>query len=87
MRGPGLASADWAIWKEFTFKTPLNREDTTLQFRWENFNFFNRTNLGQPNNDVDSDEAGRITGLAGVGSGFGVIGPMRRMQFGLRLAW
>lgn len=87
MRGPGLATADWAIWKEFTFKTPLNREDTTLQFRWENFNFFNRTNLGQPNNDVDSDEAGRITGLAGVGSGFGVIGPMRRMQFGLRLAW
>ena len=87
IRGPGLSSADWALWKEFTFKTPLNREDTTLQFRWENFNSFNRTNLGLPNSAVDSDSAGRITDLAGAGSGFGVIGPMRRMQFGLRLVW
>ncbi len=87
MRGPGLASADWAFWKEFTFRTPLNRELTTLQFRWENYNFFNRTNLGQPDNTVDSSTAGRITQLAGAGSGFGIIGPMRRMQFGLRLVW
>ena len=87
MRGPGMASADWAFWKEFKFKTPLNREETKLQFRWENYNFFNRTNMGMPDNTVDSSTAGRITQLAGAGSGFGIIGPMRRMQFGLRLAW
>lgn len=87
MRGPGYASADWSFWKEFTFKTPLNREVTSLQFRWENYNLFNRTNMGAPDTTVDSSTAGKITSLAGAGSGFGIIGPMRRMQFGLRLAW
>ena len=87
MRGPGMATADWAFWKEFTFKTPLNAEATKLQFRWENYNLFNRTNMGMPDNTVDSSTAGRITQLAGAGSGFGIIGPMRRMQFGLRLVW
>ena len=82
-----MASADWAFWKEFKFKTPLNREETKIQFRWENYNLFNRTNMGMPDNTVDSSTAGRITQLAGAGSGFGIIGPMRRMQFGLRLAW
>jgi hypothetical protein len=81
IRGPGLASADWSFWKEFDI-----RERIKLQFRWENFNFFNRTNLGQPNNTVDGSAAGRITSLAGAGSGFGYV-PMRRMQFGLRLSW
>jgi TonB-dependent receptor-like protein len=86
IRGPGLASADWALWKEFRFSSPLN-EDTRLQFRWENYNTFNRTQLGPPNNTVDSSLAGRITTLAGAGGGFGVLVPMRRMQFGLRLSW
>ena len=81
MRGPGLASADWSFWKEFAV-----REQLRIQFRWENFNFFNRANLGQPNNTVDSSTAGRITSLAGAGSGFGYV-PMRRMQFGLRMSW
>ena len=81
LRGPGLASADWSFWKEFEI-----RERIRLQFRWENFNFFNRANLGQPNNTVDSTTAGRITSLGGAGSGFGSF-PMRRMQFGLRLSW
>jgi hypothetical protein len=86
IRGPGLASADWALWKEFKFGTPLN-EETKLEFRWENFNAFNRTQLGPPNNTVDGSLAGRITTLAGAGGGFGVLVPMRRMQFGLRLSW
>lgn len=86
MRGPGLISANWALWKQFSFKTPLSREETTLAFRWESFNAFNNTNLGQPDNYVDSSTAGQITSLAGAGIGFGYI-PMRRMQFGLRLAW
>ena len=82
-----MATADWAFWKEFTFKTPLNAEATKLQFRWENYNLLNRTNMGMPDNTVDNSTAGRITQLAGAGSGFGIIGPMRRMQFGLRLVW
>lgn len=81
LRGPGYSSADWAVWKEFYFKTPLAREETTLQFRWESFNLFNRTNLAQPDNTADSSTAGRIFGILGNGV------YMRRMQFGLRLVW
>jgi hypothetical protein len=84
MRGPGLIAADWSFFKQFSFKTPLNRENTTLEFRWENFNFFNNTNLDIPGLAVDSSLAGKITNLAGSGPG-GVT--MRRMQFGLRLGW
>jgi len=84
--GPGFSGADWAFFKEFTFKTPLNRERTSLQFRWENFNFFNKANLGLPNNATDSSTAGVITGLESPGTQFGYA-PMRRMQFGLRLLW
>lgn len=84
LRGPALIAADWSFFKQFSFTSPLNRENTTLEFRWENFNFFNNTNLDIPNPAVDSSLAGKITGLAGSGPG-GVT--MRRMQFGLRLGW
>jgi hypothetical protein len=82
--GPGLKSADWALWKEFAFHTPLNREETTVQFRWENFNVFNFTNLGTPNSTIDSGAAGQITSLAGSGAATAF---MRRMQFALKLIW
>ena len=78
IRGPGFASADWALWKEFYFKTPLAKEETTLQVRVETFNLFNRTNRQNPNNTADDPNAGLI---------FGILTPMRRMQLGLRLAW
>jgi hypothetical protein len=78
MEGPGLISADWALWKQFNFTSPLNREQTTLEFRWENFNAFNNTNLALPNTTVDTSTAGVISD---------VMVPMRRMQFGLRLIW
>ncbi len=81
IRGPGLSSADWAVWKEFNFKTPLAKEDTTLQVRWENFNTFNHANLGNPDNTADSGTAGRIFAILGNGV------YMRRMQFGLRLVF
>jgi hypothetical protein len=84
MRGPNFVRADWSFWKETTFKTPLNRESTTLEFRWENFDFWNNADRGLPNNTVDSATAGRITSLAGLLAG--TVG-MRRMQFGLRLRW
>ena len=61
------------------------------QFRWENFNFFNNTNLGQPVAAVDSSIAGRIVSLQGslqgAGPGVGGLATMRRMQFGLRMNW
>lgn len=83
IRGPLLASADWAFGKDFIFT-----ETKRLEFRWENFNFFNHANLALPVATVDSLTAGRILGLAGSQS-FGGAGtvPMRRMQFGLRLNW
>ena len=84
--GPGFSGADWALFKEFTFKTPLNRERTALQFRWESFNTFNKANLGLPNTATDSSTAGVITGLQSPGTQFGYA-PMRRMQFGFRLQW
>src|SRR5207247_10275549 len=67
----GFASADWALWKEFYFKTPLAKEDTTLQVRVETFDLFNRTNRQNPINTADDPNAGLI---------FGILTPMRRMQ-------
>ena len=46
--------------------------------RVETFNLYNRTNRQNPNNTADNPNAGLI---------FGILTPMRRMQFGLRLAW
>jgi hypothetical protein len=78
LRGPSFFSADWSLGKEARFKTPLAREATTLEFRVEGYNLFNRTNLGSPNGTADSSTAGQI---------FAIQGTMRRLQFGLHLAW
>ena len=77
IRGPNLATADWGLNKSFSLA-----EKAHLQFRWEVFNAFNRTNLGLPNNSVDTGSAGLISSLAS-----GPTLGMRRMQFGLRLGW
>jgi hypothetical protein len=77
LRGPSFFTADWALWKNFGFRSPLS-ENTTLEFRWETFNLFNNTNLDTPANTADSATAGQITAIEGT---------MRRMQFGLRLVW
>ncbi len=66
--GPGLFRADLALQK--TFKIT---ERTSFEFQWEAYNAFNRTNLGQPNGQVDSSTAGVINGTADI---------MRRMQLG-----
>lgn len=70
IRGPGIATVNWSLFKNFTI-----REDYRLQFRWEVFNAFNRTNLANPENNFDSGRAGKI---------FGLFEPMRNMQFALR---
>src|SRR5581483_1199019 len=84
IRGPGMIGTDWALWKEFRFSTPLNREGTVLQFRWENFNALNHAPLGEPNMTVDSSTAGEITSLQGTFLKANST-TMRRMEFTLRL--
>ncbi len=82
--GPSFASANWALWKTFRFKTPLAREDTSLEFRFESFNLFNRTNKSNPDGCANCSTAGQIT------STFGVVSSgsqMREFQFGIRLAF
>jgi len=75
--GPPWYSADWALWKQFGFKTPLS-EDTTLQVRFESFNLFNYTNKANPDGTANDSTAGQI---------FNTFSPMRQFQFGLRLVW
>jgi hypothetical protein len=74
----------WAFSKEFRFDSPLNRDNTLFQIRWENYNFFNHPVLGNPNMVIDSSLAGKITTLGGLGGGDGYV-PPRRMQFTARI--
>jgi hypothetical protein len=76
LRGPGLINADWALSKDFTFSSPLNRESTRVQIRAESFNIWNNTNLGLPNANVDQTSAGQITSLQST---------MRRLEFGVHI--
>ena len=69
LRGPAQYLLDLALAKEFVI-----REGKTIEFRWENFNALNHTNLGLPAATVDESGAGRITYAAAA---------MRQMQFGL----
>ncbi len=75
LRAPGVGLADWSFFKNFQLTEKLK-----LQFRWENFNFFNRTNL--THFVVSGVDAG-----AAAGKIFGISEPMRNMQFALRLSW
>ncbi len=73
--GPNHFNADASLAKSFQLT-----ERVAAQFRAELFNAFNHVNFGQPNGQVDSPTAGRITSLA-------TLSQMRRWQFGLRLAF
>jgi hypothetical protein len=76
--GPGFFTANWALWKEFRFKTFLAKESTTLQLRFESFNLFNRANRSNPDGTANNSTAGQI---------FNIITPMRQLQFGVRMHW
>jgi len=71
-RGPGYTDFDMGLMKHFQLKDRLN---TT--FRFETFNVFNHTNLGQPNNTVTNGTFGKITSASDP----------RILQFALRLNW
>jgi hypothetical protein len=70
--GPGAANVDFALAKTWNVAGR-----STLEFRWEVFNLFNRANFDLPN---------RIFGNANFGRIFSAKNP-REMQFGLRLGF
>jgi hypothetical protein len=72
-RGPGFATFDFAIAKNFRI-----REGSRLQFRMETFNLFNRTNFNNPNSTV--------TAGANFGKLLSANDP-RVLQFGLRFVF
>ena len=74
--GPGLGNVDFSI-----FKNTSITESTSLQFRTEFFNLFNRTNLGTPNATVFS--SGAINPSAGLITSLATF--PRQIQFGLKL--
>jgi hypothetical protein len=73
--GPRFINQDLSLAKSFNLT-----ERYRLSLRAETFNTFNHTNLGDPNSDVTSPDAGKITGIAPSYQ-------MRRVQFGFRLDW
>jgi hypothetical protein len=72
-RGPGYGSVDTSLFKNFKL-----HEDIKLQFRWEAFNLFNRTNLFIPNAILNAP--------TNFGRSTAAFAP-RQMQFALRLVF
>ena len=68
--GPNYINVDFNARKDFTL------ERFTVQFKSEFFNLFNRTQLGLPNNNVQSSAFGGITSSSA---------PAREIQFGLKV--
>jgi hypothetical protein len=68
--GPGYLNLD------FNARKDLKIERFTTQFKAEFFNLFNRTQLGLPNNNVQSSSFGSITSSAASA---------REIQFGLKV--
>jgi hypothetical protein len=70
LEGPGVATVNLSLVKNFKL-----REHTSLQFRAETFNLFNRANFDLPDNFVGSPTFGQILSA----------GSPRRLQLGLKL--
>lgn len=68
--GPHFIQQDISLKKTFHLT-----ERFGLTFRGDATNMFNHTNLGNPNSDIESSQAGQITGLAFGGNN------MRKLQF------
>ena len=74
VRGPGIASMNLGLHKEFSLT-----ERYKLEFRTEAFNALNRTNFDNPNSNRSSGAFGTITSTN--------LNPARQVQFALRLAF
>ncbi len=68
--GPSFIQQDLSLFKTFAITEKIN-----FVLRTDATNVFNHTNLGGPNSDIQSPNAGQITGLAFGGNN------MRRLQF------
>jgi hypothetical protein len=79
LRGPGLFNWDFGVFREFSLS-----ERYKLQFRMESFNFTNTPHLGQPDNDVTSDNFMTITSTTNLARE-GI--DERQFRFGLRLSF
>ena len=55
LRGPGLSTIDWGMYKNFRVTEAIN-----LQFRSEFFNLLNHTNFGNPSATVGNSDFGQI---------------------------
>ncbi|HEV8039930.1 MAG TPA: TonB-dependent receptor [Bryobacteraceae bacterium] len=71
--GPHFIQQDLSAFKTFKFT-----ERFSFTLRTDSRNIFNHTNLGLPNSDVQSPNAGQITGTAGAAQG---ANGMRQLQF------
>jgi outer membrane receptor protein involved in Fe transport len=71
--GPGFASTDLSLAKSLTLT-----ERVHLELRWDAFNAFNKQNLANPNNYVDTATAGQITSIEDS---------RRRMQIGAHITF
>jgi outer membrane receptor protein involved in Fe transport len=71
LRGPGYVTFDMSLQRRLGMG-----ERVAATLRWDVFNLFNRTNLGNPNTDITASTAGTISSLAG---------DPRVMQFAIRL--
>lgn len=69
-QAPGMGQYDFSMLKTFGLS-----ESSTLQFRAEFFNIFNRANFGLPNNDISSPTFGQVQSA---------LAP-RQIQFALKL--
>ena len=75
LRGPAFSQADVSVAKNIALK-----ENTTLQFRSDIFNLFNKVNLDNPFSCVDCQTGGQILNTA-----FGGTALQRQIMFSLRL--
>ncbi|MBI4444885.1 MAG: TonB-dependent receptor [Acidobacteria bacterium] len=82
VQGPGVSTVDFSLVKN----TPVAKfsEDFSIQFRFEAFNIFNRSNFGTPARNV-FDGAGRPIGTAGRITRTTTTG--RQLQFALKLVF
>jgi hypothetical protein len=93
LRGPGVASWDLGVFRQFELPRQMN-----IQFRMEAFNVTNRPRFRNPRTSSDNNTNVSNLILNGDGSvrdlnGYAVItqtedtGSERQVRFGLRLAW
>jgi len=70
MRGPGIGSVDFSLFKSYTAM-----EKFKAQFRCEVFNLTNTPSFNAPNTAIDTAAGGRVTSTASS---------PRQMQFALK---